>query len=110
MMRDKQLLPNTDNGDTALHSGTFIAANSHAPTCDTLRLKCTACLFAKPQLELLQIKLPNPHVRIALQMETICHVETAYQPTIFSLLFKSNMVTHVVANLSIMEIDFFNFP
>jgi hypothetical protein len=52
LMRDKSFLP-CDNVCTAvLHKGPFIKAESHAPTCDTMSLKCAACLCAKAAVRL----------------------------------------------------------
>jgi hypothetical protein len=45
-MREKTFLPCTGH-DSALHIGPLIKTNSHAPTCDTSKLKCAVCLYAK---------------------------------------------------------------
>ena len=46
LMRDRKWLPE-HNGGNSLHVGPFIKTKNRAPTCDTIGLKCTACLCAK---------------------------------------------------------------
>jgi hypothetical protein len=46
-MHDRLWLPDADKGSHALHSGSFLPAKSRAPTCDTSKLKCAGCLYAK---------------------------------------------------------------
>jgi hypothetical protein len=45
-MREKKFLPCIGH-NSALHIGPLIKTNSRAPTCDTSKLKCAACLYAK---------------------------------------------------------------
>ncbi len=46
-MWDRLWLPDADKSSHALHSGPFLPTKSRAPTCDTSKLKCAACLYAK---------------------------------------------------------------
>jgi hypothetical protein len=46
LMRDKSFLPCDNDRTTVLHKGPFIKLKSRAPTCDTMSLKCAACLCA----------------------------------------------------------------
>jgi hypothetical protein len=46
LMREKKFLPCIRH-NSALHIGPLIKSTSCAPTCDTSKLKCTACLYAK---------------------------------------------------------------
>jgi hypothetical protein len=46
-MWDTLWLPDADKGSHALHSGPFLPMKSCAPSCDTSKLKCTVCLYAK---------------------------------------------------------------
>jgi len=46
LMRDRKWLPDQDSL-CSLHTGPFIRTKSRAPSCDTIGLKCMACLCAK---------------------------------------------------------------
>jgi hypothetical protein len=46
IMRKKTFLPCIGN-ESALHSGSLIKTKRYAPTCETSKLKCAACLYAK---------------------------------------------------------------
>jgi hypothetical protein len=47
LIQDRLWLPDTDKGSHALHSDLFLPTKSCMPTCDTSKLKCAACLYAK---------------------------------------------------------------
>jgi hypothetical protein len=47
LMRDRLWLPDADKCSRALHSGPFFPMKSCMPRCDTSKLKCAACLYAK---------------------------------------------------------------
>ncbi len=50
LMRDRKWLKNKHNNAASLHSGPFITAKSRAHVCDTLTMKCAACLCAKAHI------------------------------------------------------------
>ncbi len=52
LMHDKSFLPCNNDRTTALHKGPFIKSKSHTPTCNTMSLKCMACLCAKAAVRL----------------------------------------------------------
>jgi hypothetical protein len=60
LIQDKKWLPNTGYPNTALHLGPFIAAKSHAPTCDISNMKCVVCLFAKASAQSTPNMVPRP--------------------------------------------------
>jgi hypothetical protein len=49
-MRKKKFLPCIGH-DSTLHIGPLIKTNSRTPTCDTSKLKCAACLYAKASVQ-----------------------------------------------------------
>ncbi len=52
LMRDKSFLLCNNDRTTALHKFPFIKSKSCAPTCNTMSLKCEACLCAKAAVRL----------------------------------------------------------
>jgi hypothetical protein len=52
LMRNESFLPCNNDHTAALHIGPFIKTKSHAPSCDTMSLKCAACLCAKAAVQL----------------------------------------------------------
>jgi hypothetical protein len=51
LMHNKSFLPCDNDCTAALHIGPFIKTKSRAPTCDTMSLKCAACLCAKAAVQ-----------------------------------------------------------
>jgi hypothetical protein len=52
LMHIRLFLPCNNDRTAVLHTGPFINTKSRAPTCDTMSLKCAACLCAKTAVRL----------------------------------------------------------
>ncbi len=68
-MQDRLWLPDADKGSQALHSGPFLPTKSCAPTCDTSKLKCAACLYAKASTQTPNNQAAHPSLKACILKE-----------------------------------------